>query len=100
MPEIRWGGYGEHDRIRLEGYKIGLLLSLKLVGSDYDDVTRFTGDIERSFYIIDFRVDSSLQNGMAILLCGIFIGIYIQILAKPIIRKVRARTIRIISLLL
>ena len=88
-PEIRWGSDNEHERMRLEGYKIGFLLSLKLIGADHGDVIPFTADLTGSFDIIDFRVDSSLQSGVAILLCGVFAGIYIQILGKPVIKRVR-----------
>jgi len=87
-PEIRWGSDNEHERMRLDGYKIGFLLSLKLIGADHGDVIPFTADVTGSFQIIDFRVDSSLQNGVAILLCGVFIGIYVQILGKPVIKRV------------
>ena len=88
-PEIRWGSDDEHERMRLEGYKIGFLLFMRLRGDEIDDVIPFTADVTGSFHIIDFRVDSSLQNGVAILLCGVFIGIYVQILGKPVIKRVR-----------
>lgn len=88
-PTLIWGSDNEHERMRLEGYKIGFLLWSRLRGADYGDVIPFTADVTGSFHIIDFRVDSSLQNGVAILLCGVFIGIYVQILGKPVIKKVR-----------
>ena len=91
-PEIRWGSAARtrpHTRMRLEGYKIVFLVLLELEGSDYGDVIPFTAHITGGYDIIDFQVDSSLQNGVAILLCGVFIGIYVQILGKPIIRRVR-----------
>ena len=87
--EIRWGSDNEHERMRLEGYKIVFRLRLSLRGTDDDNVIPFIADVPASFYVIDFRVDSSLQNGMAILLCGVFIGIYVQILVKPIIKSAR-----------
>jgi hypothetical protein len=88
-PTLIWGSDNEHERMRLEGYKIGFGLWSRLKGADYGDVIHFTADITGSFQIIDFRVDSSLQNGAAILLCGVFIGIYVKILGKPLIRRVR-----------
>ena len=87
-PEIRWGDDDEHERMRLEGYKIGFLVSMRLRGADYGDVISFTADTKGSFQVIYFPVDSSLQNGVAILLCGVFTGIYVQILGKPVIKRV------------
>lgn len=93
--EIRWGSDNEHERMRLEGYKIVFRLRLGLSGVDQGKVISFTADVPGSFYLIDFRVDSSLQNGVAILLCGIFAGIHVQILGKSVIKRiVRARSIR------
>ena len=88
-PEIWWGSTNENERMRLVGYKIGFYLDLKLEGSDYRDEIPFNADITASVHIIDFRVDSSIQNGVAILLCGVFVGIYVQILAKPVIRRAK-----------
>lgn len=90
-PEIRWGSNSAraHERMRLEGYEIGLRLSLRLRGADYGDVIPFTANVTAHFQIIDFRVDSPLQNGVAILLCGVFVGIYVQILGKPAIKRKR-----------
>ena len=88
-PEIWWGSYHEHERTRLEGYKIVFVMFMRLRGAEIDDVINFTADVEGSFQVIDFRVDSSLQNGVAILLCGVFIGIYVQILGKPVIKRMR-----------
>lgn len=94
-PYFAWGSSGEYRRMRLEGYKIGLLLFLKLRGTDYGDEIHFTANINGRFQIIDFHVDSALQNGVAILLCGIFAGIYVQILGKPVIKRiVGSRSIR------
>jgi hypothetical protein len=90
-PTLSWGSDNEHERIRLEGYRIAFFLWPRLKGADYGEVVPFTADVTGSFYIIDFRVDSSLQNGMAILLCGVFIGIYVQILLKPIIKSARIK---------
>lgn len=88
-PTLIWGSDNEHERMRLEGYKIGFLLWSRLEGADYGDIIPFTADVTGSFHIIDFRVDSALQNGVAVLLCGVFIGIYAQMLGKPVIKRVR-----------
>jgi len=89
VPPLDWGSYSEYERMRLEGYKIGFLLWLELRGTDPGEVVEFTADVTDSFRVADFRVDSSLQNGVAILLCGVFIGIYILILGKPLVSSVR-----------
>jgi hypothetical protein len=89
VPTLDWGSYSEYERMRLEGYKIGFLLWLELRGTDPGEVVEFTADVTDSFRVADFRVDSSLQNGVAILLCGVFIGIYILILGKPLVSSVR-----------
>lgn len=89
VPTLDWGSYSEYERMRLEGYKIGFLLWLDLRGTDPGEEVEFTADVTGSFRVADFRVDSSLQNGVAILLCGVFIGIYILILGKPLVSSVR-----------
>jgi hypothetical protein len=89
VPSLDWGSYSEYGRMRLEGYKIVFQLWLELRGTDPGEEVEFTADVTDSFRVSDFRVDSSLQNGVAILLCGVFIGTYILILGKPLVSGVR-----------
>jgi len=89
VPSLDWGSYSEYERMRLEGYKIVFQLWLELRGTDPGEEVEFTADVTDSFRVSDFRVDSSLQNGVAILLCGVFVGTYILILGKPLVSGVR-----------
>jgi hypothetical protein len=73
-----WGSefaYGGH-RFRIEGYKIELWAQLWLDGEDAGSAINFTFHPASSIQILDYTVDSSLQNTIAILLCGIFVTIY------------------------
>jgi len=74
-----WGddyAYSGH-RVRVEGYKIELWVSLWLDGEDYGSAINFTFRPVRGIEVHDFVVDSQLQNTAAILLCGVFAAIYV-----------------------
>ena len=73
-----WGSdfaYSGH-RVRVEGYKIELWVSLWLEGEDYGSAINFTFRPVSGIDVDDFVVDSQLQNTAAILLCGVFAAIY------------------------
>jgi len=81
-----WGNYfayGGH-RVRVEGYKIELWVSLWLDGNDYGNAINFTFQPTRGIEVDDFVVDSSLQNTAAILLCGVFATIYSYVPVKAL----------------
>jgi len=73
-----WGNYFAYSghRVRVEGYKIELWVSLWLNGEDYGSAINFTFQPVRGIEVHDFVVDSQLQNTAAILLCGVFAAIY------------------------
>ena len=73
-----WGSdfaYSGH-RVRVEGYKIELWVSLSFDGKDYGNAINFTFRPVRGIDVNDFVVDSQPQNTAAILLCGFFATIY------------------------
>ncbi|MEM3672876.1 MAG: hypothetical protein QW468_01430 [Candidatus Bathyarchaeia archaeon] len=81
-----WGSefaYGGH-RVRVDWYKIELLISLWLNGDDYGSAINFTLKPTTGILVYDFIVDSTLQNTAAILLCGIFATIYGYVPAKAL----------------
>jgi hypothetical protein len=73
-----WGSYSPYSghRVRVEGYKINLWVSLWLDGEDYGNAINFTFKPTRGIDVYDFVVDSQLQSTVAILLCGVFATIY------------------------
>lgn len=87
FPEVYWGDDHEDRRMRLEGYRFVCRLWLRLEGSDQGEVIPIDVDVSGKFYLIDFRVDSALQNGMATFACGVFAGFHALILAIPLIRQ-------------
>ncbi len=81
-----WGNYFAYSghRVRVEGYKIELWVSLWLDGDDYGNAINFTFQPTRGIEVGDFVVDSSLQNTAAILLCGVFATIYCYVPVKAL----------------
>jgi len=81
-----WGNYFAYSghRVRVEGYKIELWVSLWLDGDDYGNAINFTFQPTRGIEVDDFVVDSSLQNTAAILLCGVFATIYCYVPVKAL----------------
>ncbi len=72
-------------RGRLEGYQVELHTRLVVEGADYGPLS-FTvrqGTSDR-ITVRDYVVDSQLQNTVAILLCGVFIGVLCLIPARSI----------------
>jgi len=81
LPLLSFWGWGSDfaysgHRVRVEGYKIELWVSLWLDGEDYGSAINFTFRPVTGIEVNDFVVDSQLQNTAAILLCGVFAAIY------------------------
>jgi hypothetical protein len=69
-------GWGNRDRVRVEGYKIELWVQLWLDGEDAGSALNFTFHPASGIEVHDFTVDSTVQNTAAILLSGAFATIY------------------------
>lgn len=85
---IFWGSYSSEHRILFDkGYKVALFLTIEIEASaDYGDFQVYiplSANLGHNYVTIrDVQVASRFQNGIAILLCGVFVGIYSLILAK------------------
>jgi hypothetical protein len=82
----RWGSEFAYsgDRFRVEGYKIELWFSLFLDGEDSGSAINFTLHPASGVEVYDFTVDSSLQNTVAVLLCGVFAAIFAYVPFKAL----------------
>ena len=87
-----WGSdYPDSHRVRVEGYRIELWVSLWVEGDDYGSQLNFTVQPYGEVRVHDYVVDSQLQNMAAILLCGAFAGILCYIPAKLVKPKIVRR---------
>lgn len=85
---IFWGHTDPGWRDRLDrGYAVDLNIRIELEGPDYGDL-KATIPLYPGVHIDDMQVSSQLQDGIAILLCGIFAGALSYIPAKPIKPKI------------
>ncbi|MDH5376251.1 MAG: hypothetical protein OEZ21_11365 [Candidatus Bathyarchaeota archaeon] len=98
-PEF-WG-WGGHDpnihRVRIEGYRLKLWVSLWLEGGDYGPELNFAVQPHGEVQVYDYVVDSQLQNTTAILLCGGFAAIVCYNPARQIRHKIKVKTAPIIK---
>ncbi len=84
---VSWGSETPSShRVRIEGYKIELIVRLDVEGADYGPELNFTVHPPRDerIRVWDCKVDSHLQNTAALLLLGAFAGILCYIPAKSI----------------
>jgi len=80
-----WGSSAPNNhRVRVEGYRFELWVSLWVDGEDYGPKLNFTVQPYGEVRVCDYVVDSQLQNTAAILLCGVFVGVLCYIPAKSI----------------
>jgi len=93
-----WGSSAPNNhRVRVEGYRFEVWVSLWVDGEDYGPKLNCTVQPYREVYVYDYVVDSQLQNTAAILLCGVFAGILCYIPAKSIKPKIDAKFAPIIG---
>ncbi len=100
---FHWGSFNAEDRIRLDkGYKIVLWVDILFWASE--DYGNFSVHVPLSYVrgistpshvdIQDVEVASQFQDGLAILLCGVFFGINAQMLAKPVVNFLKKRVFK------
>jgi len=93
-----WGGHDPNiNRVRIEGYRLKLWVSLWLEGGDYGPQLNFTVQPHGEVNVNDYLVDSQLQNTATILLCGGFAAIICYIPARQIKPRIKAKTAPIIN---
>lgn len=93
-----WGSYAPNNhRVRVEGYRFELWVSLWVDGEDYGPKLNCTVQPHGEVHVRDYVVDSQLQNTAAILLCGVLAGILCYIPAKSIKPEIDAKIAPIIS---
>ena len=82
--KIFWGSSEPGGRDRLDkGYTVYLNLDIELEGPNYGDL-KATIPLYPGVHVDDVQVSSQLQDGVAILLCGVFAGALFYIPAKQI----------------
>lgn len=102
---FNWGSFNPEDRIRLDkGYTIVLWVDILLWASE--DYGNFSVHIPLSYVqrsysstpshvdIRDVQVTTQLQDGTAVLLCGVFFGINAQMVAKPAVSFLKKRVFK------
>jgi len=88
---IHWASTTPEKRVRLDkGYRISIYVGVELKGPNYGDL-KATIPLYPGVDISDVQVSSQLQDGVAILLCGVFAGTLSYIPTKPIKPKLTRR---------
>lgn len=85
---IFWGADQPEWRDRLDkGYAVGVSLDVELESPNYGDLNA-TIPFYSAVQISDVQVSSQLQDGIAILACGIFTAALCSVPAKPLMPKI------------